>query len=291
MYPTLFSWQGIGVHTWGLMIMLAFLAACLVTSVRAPRVGVDADRLVPLYLVATIAGLGGARLLHFAMAEPELFFEYPWSYFDPDEGGFAFYGGVVGGVLAGALYARIARLPVLKLADVIAPTIMLGLAVGRVGCFFAGCCHGRAVGLAENGVLLRLPGGSIVTTDGSPWVALEYVKGVGVGAIHGEPLFPTQPWESAGAFVLFGVLSLVWRRWRRFDGQVLAAMLLLYAGLRSFIEEFRGDEIRGLYALGPATLSTSQIVSIAMLLAAAAVAVIGFRRGLAPEAPVVDDRE
>ena len=285
MFPTLFTVHGLGFHTWGLMVMLAFLAAAMVAHPRAAKVGIDPDALVPLYLLSVVLGLAGARLLHFTMAEPAVFFAHPLSYFDLGQGGFAFYGGVVVAGLGGAIYARLRGIPVLKLADVAAPAIMLGLAVGRVGCFSAGCCHGSRCGLPPASTLAELPGGSVVTTHGFPWIALVFKKGVGVGAIHDVPVYPTQLWASLGAFLIFLLLDLLWRRARIFDGVVMAAMLLIYAAERSAIEVFRGDTVRGLYEIAGHRFSTSQLVSAGMVLLALLIGVVGLRRGRAPETP------
>lgn len=289
MHPTLITWHGLGFHTWGLMITIAFSAACLVLGSRARRIGVDPDRLVPLYLLSPVLGLLGARLLHFTMAEPELFFQHPLAFFDMNQGGFAFYGGVIVGALGGMLWAWLSKLPVLKLLDLCAPPIMLGLAFGRIGCFFAGCCHGRPVDLAETGTLLSLQGGRIVSVDGFPWVALVYLKHIGVGDIHDVPVFPTQPWEAIGAFGLFFLLSWMHRNARRFDGQIIGSMLVLYAGLRFTVETFRGDTVRGIDYLG--LFSTSQMVSFVGFVLGLGVLVARARRGVAAEVPVQQDEE
>lgn len=305
MFPTLFTFSQehgvsfgfehfgdpgvVGFHSWGLMVMMAFLAAFLTTSSRAPKVGIEPDGLVPLYLIASIAGMLGSRLLHFVMAEPELFFSNPLVFFDTGEGGFAFLGGVIGGVLFGGAYAVWRRIPLWKLADVIAPTIMLAAAVGRVGCFLGGCCHGAAIpGATVESTLLSLPGGSIVTVDVSPFLALVFEPGVGVGAIHNVPVYPTQLWEIASGLTLFAVLSWMWFKFRRFDGQILAAMLVCYAPIRIMNEMFRGDTVRGIDQYGTG-LSTSQLVSLSLILVAAAIVAYRLPKGISPEVPVTYD--
>lgn len=285
MFPTLFSANGIELHTWGLMVVTAFLAASLVASVRAPRVGIEPDKLVPMYLLVTFAGLVGARLLHFAMADDPPRGGLLAAFFDMGQGGYAFYGGAIGGILSGALYAAARGIPVLKLADVTAPTILLGQAIGRLGCFLAGCCHGAACPLPESGVLLGLPHGRIISVDGPPFVALVFSSGPGEGvaSLMDTPLYPTQLWEAAGTATLFVLLSWMWKHARRFDGQILAAMLVLYAGLRASIESFRGDDIRGFHQLAGVTLSTSQAVALFMAGAGLLVALVGLKRGRSPE--------
>lgn len=287
MLPTLFQPAGspIGIHTWGLMVMIAFVAGCALLGIRAAKVGIDPDRLTSFYTIATFGGLIGARLLHFLMAEPRTFFSHPLAFFDLSKGGFAFYGGAIFSTIAGVLWARQKRIPIWKLADVAAPSLMLGLAFGRLGCFFAGCCHGAACALPATGTALTLPGGSIVTTAGFPYLALVFKRGVGVGDLFDVPLYPTQLWEFAGALILFFLLSWEWRSWRWFDGQVFATLLLTYPVLRSIIESFRGDVIRGTNYFG--FLSTSQVVSIPVMALGALVLLVRARHGLAPEQPIL----
>jgi phosphatidylglycerol---prolipoprotein diacylglyceryl transferase len=287
MYPTLYSNGLASIHAWGLMVILAFVAACLTTGLRAPKVGIDPDKLVPLYMLVSVCGMLGARLLHFVFAEPDLFFSNPLVFFDPGHGGWAFYGGVIGGVISGAIYSRVVGIPVWKLADIAAATIMLGLAVGRVGCLMAGCCHGGVCDVPVLTDLVTFPYGEIKAVGGFPWLALRFEPGVGVGALRGEVLFPTQLMEIFFGLTWFGVLSAMWRWGRRFDGQVLASMLLLYAGSRSWVEGFRGDAVRGVHEIGPLTLSTSRIVAIGLGLLALGIVVTRARAGVAPEQPFV----
>lgn len=281
MHPTLISWNGVGLHTWGLMITVAFAAAILVTAGRARSVGIDPDKLVPVYVASPILGLAGARLLHFMFAEPEVFFKDPMAYFDMGQGGFAFYGGVILASFLGLAYARAVGLPLLKVADLCAPNILLGLAFGRIGCFFAGCCHGAATSAHVTGTLVTLQGGAVVTVAGFPYVALIYVPHVGVGDLFHVPLYPTQPWESIGAFALFFFLSWWWRGRRAFDGQVAGLALVLYAFLRYAVESFRGDTIRGVDYLG--LFSTSQLISLGGLALGVGVLLVQRGRGVAPE--------
>jgi len=297
MYPTLIETPFGGVHAWGVLVMLAFLGAFGVLYRRAPTVGIDPDRLVPLMMVLTGSALLGARLLHFVFAEPALLLDNPLAFFSPGQGGWAFYGGLIGGAAGALLYARRVGLPPWKLADTVAPTVMLGLAIGRLGCFFAGCCHGAVCPLPAGAPLLRLPYGDILAVDGFPWVALRFLPGAGVGALRGEVLYPTQLLEVAFGLLWFGLLSLAWARFRRFDGQILAMMLVLYAASRAWVETFRGDTLRGLHAIPGLgmSLSTSQIVALAMVLTAAGIAAWRGRAGRAPEQPFVapegDDAE
>jgi len=286
-YPTFFSQQGISFHTWGLMISLAFSVAILVLHMRAWRVGIDSDKLIPFYMIVVVTSLIGSRLLHFVFAETTDFFANPLIFFDMGRGGFAFYGGVIFAGISGSWYGKRVGIPLWKLVDLGAPCLMLGLGLGRLGCFMAGCCHGAACAIQAYSPLLRLPGGQIVSLEGPPFFALVFTKGVGVSspAFQGIPVYPTQLWESVAGLGLFILLSWMWRYGRRFDGQVMATLLVLYPIFRSFNESFRGDTVRGTDWFG--LLSTSQLVSIPMLLLGVGIVLFRYRRGVEAEVPFV----
>lgn len=287
MFPDLFSVEGtaLTLHTYGLMLMLAFGVAIGIAHMRARVVGVDPDHLVPIALLAILGGIFGSRLLHLAMAEPKLFFSRPWVLFDLTEGGMAVIGGVVSAILMCAGYAWKKGLPVLKLADAAAPTILIGQAIGRLGCFAGGCCHGRVCHMPPGDSITGglFPGGQIVAMDGFPFIAFIMERGVGVGNLSGVPIYPTQLWEAGGTFVLFLILSAFFRYFRKFDGQIMALYLMTYAGLRYAIELFRGDTIRGTEYFG--LFSTSQLGSIGMATAGLLLGIYGLKRGFAPETP------
>lgn len=290
MYPTLIEFsKNVGVHSYGLMILCALLAAFVVSSFRAKKIGIDPDNLPLMYLLVSIAGILGARLFYFLFSDTEKFFNNPLIFFSGDEGGLVFYGGAIGGVLCGVVYCLLRKIPVWKMADIGAPSIMLGLAIGRLGCFFGGCCHGAGIEAEVTHTLLSLKGGSVVLIDHAPYLALIFVKGVGVGSIHGIPTYPTQLWEFTGALTLFFALSFMWKRLRYFDGQILATMMVFYAGLRSSIENFRGDSIRGTDVVQG--LSTSQTISVVSLGLAMVIFALQFRKGIATETPFVEKDE
>jgi phosphatidylglycerol:prolipoprotein diacylglycerol transferase len=114
-------------------------------------------------------------------------------------------------------------------------------------------------------------------------------KGVGMGDIFDVPLYPTQLWESAAAFLLFLFLSWEWKYARRFDGQVMATLLVTYPILRTVIESFRGDSVRGTSYFG--ALSTSQVVSIPVFAIGLGIFLFRFRRGIEPEVEISFDEE
>ena len=290
MHPTLYQISGsFGIHTYGLMILLGLLGAFVFSSICANKVGIDTDELPLMYLLVAIAGVLGARLFYFFFSATEVFFSNPMVFFDFSQGGLVFYGGAIGGVLTGVVYCLLKGIPVLKLADIAAPAIMIGLSLGRVGCFFAGCCHGAEVEHEVSSQLLSFQGGEVVTVDGGPVMALVFFENIGVGSIFNAPTYPTQVWESSGAFLLVLSLFWMWKKLRKFDGQILVTMMIFYAILRSSIEQYRGDSIRGEEVMG--VLSTSQSISVITTTLAVLMGIIFWKRGFAPEEPFVRDEE
>jgi phosphatidylglycerol:prolipoprotein diacylglycerol transferase len=130
--------------------------------------------------------------------------------------GLVYYGGLIGASLATIIYARRAKLVLWRLADVMAPSIPLGHAFGRVGCFMTGCCYGRPTDL--------------------PW-AVHFPK---EHWTHGIGVHPVQLYESSLNLIFYALLALLYRK-RKFDGQVFAVYLIGYSILRAFTETFRGD--------------------------------------------------
>ena len=123
--------------------------------------------------------------------------------------------------------------------------------------------------------------------EGFPYLALRFEPGVGVGSLRGSVLYPTQLMEIGFGLTWFAVLSAMWRWGRRFDGQVLAAMMVLYAGSRTWVEGFRGDSIRGLYEVAGIELSTSRLVALGMVAGAGVLVALRVRSGVAPESEFI----
>ncbi|MEQ1570998.1 MAG: prolipoprotein diacylglyceryl transferase family protein [Myxococcota bacterium] len=244
MWPTLTQIQTamgpLPVNTYGIFMMLAFSGAFGLIHVRARLAGIHSDRLIPGYIAAAVGGMLGARLMYAIAVDWERTLAEPWSLFSC--AGFAVYGGVIGGALGVLAFAKMSGLPMWRTADLAAPGVILGMGVGRMGCFFAGCCHGGVAPTPVNPVGL-LPswftGGQLWLSKTAPFLTNE-VHG-GVGRLHDIPLYPTQLWTAVvlTSFALF--LVWLWPR-RRFDGQIIALMLIVEPPFRSLVETFRADE-------------------------------------------------
>lgn len=248
MYPKILDLGPVTVHTYGLLLAAAFIAGIWITSRNARKLGISPDTIWNMGLVVIFSALVGAKILL-------LFSNYQY-YSDNLREIFSlstlrstgvYYGGLLLALAAAAIYMVRNRLPGWVLADVAAPGIALGQAIGRLGCFSAGCCYGSQT---------PLPWGVVFTNPYS------YEN---VGVPLNVALHPTQIYESVGALCLFAFL--MWRLSRKHvTGQIILEYLTLYGLLRFAIEFFRGDD-RGVVLYG--LLSTSQFIAILTVLGSA----------------------
>lgn len=225
------------------MAALAYVAAAFLLSKRAEREGLNPVHFVDLALVCGVAGFAGARLFHIIFEMPGFYLSNPLAIFKFWYGGFVLYGGVIVGVAVGLWYAHWRPVPVRHGADLVAPPLLLSIAIGRFGCYLAGCCYGRPTELAwPLSNTFHVNHG--VTPQAQPL---------------DTPLLPTQ---MACALLLLGCYALcIWMRPRkRFHGQLAATALIVYSIGRYMIEFMRADVDRGVYLNG--WLSTSQIISV-----------------------------
>lgn len=279
MLPILLTIGDFELHAFGVLVALGFVAGIAWCLYEAGRLGVSRERMLDLSFWLLIAGVLGARLLFVAVnakAYAAYFGERTaelglaggilhtliesvavWN------GGIVWYGGLFGAFAAGAAYLRRHGMPVWATADLVAPGVMLGLAIGRLGCLAAGDDYGKIA--VHSWDLVK---------DGLPpeWWTLTFTdpRSLVPEELLGKPLYPTQIMMALNALGIFAVL-LVMRRFKRFHGQIVCTMLMLYSITRSVIEVYRGDPGRGFWFND--TYSTSQVigavlffVSIAMII-------------------------
>jgi phosphatidylglycerol---prolipoprotein diacylglyceryl transferase len=240
---------------WFTWLLVALVTGAAVAVREARRSGDDSRRILQLTVLLVLAGLAGGRLGHVLTAERAGYIADPLRLLRFWEGGMVLYGGLIGASLAGSWWCRTRRMDLLRTGDILAPAVLIGIALGRLGCLTAGCCYGRPI---DWGTGIEWPWG------------LVFLSGQVPSALRGIPLHPTQVYASLNALLLFGLLMALRRR-QRFDGQVVAAFLLAYGATRPLLELFRLDLERGFVlpdAIGE-TLSTSQAISIPILLGGA----------------------
>lgn len=253
MHPILFKIGSFELASYGLMTALAYVLASWYLYKRLHYIKLDKDTFWNIIFIAFVSALAGAKLLYIIVSWSEMgatFAERLAVSIRDFRYGFVFFGGAIAAIGALLYYLKRKHLPVLKTADFFIVALPLGHAVGRVGCFLAGCCFGKPT---------ALPWG-VAFTDPHSLVAREYL---------GVHLHPTQIYEIIGNLLLFFLLQHYYKKPHK-NGAVLAAYVIGYSLIRFVIEFFRGD-FRGEYVL---RLSPSQL--IAVLAVAAALVVMRF---------------
>jgi phosphatidylglycerol:prolipoprotein diacylglycerol transferase len=295
-HPDLFRLFGIAFPSYFVLLLSGFLFATALGAVWAKRVGESADVIVDLGLAMLLAGVAGARVLH--VLADGYFWDYVHLCTDPSKvnwpidhpdcvssayggvwdaarglchpkegdcfawakfwaGGLTYYGGLFGACGAAWLLLERDGFPFWKAADMAGFAIPLGLAFGRLGCLMAGCCFG-------------------VTCD-LPWAVSFPLRSaaseeqfrdhlLATSKTWSLPVHPTQLYESAASLAIAAVCLLWVHGRKRYDGQVFAVFLALYAIARFLLEFLRRDDRGGLFGL-----STSQLLGVAMLALAAAI--------------------
>lgn len=228
------------IYSYGALIFLGAVAASSFLIIQLKRkFNVKSDDSLNL-VIGIIAGaiIGGKFFLYFE--NPSYFNENPSAIFS--NSGFVFFGSLIVALSVVWWFIRKHKLALWPFLDIIAITTLIVHFFGRIGCFFAGCCHG----IPYDGLF------SVVFTDAQ--CAADPLN----TALH-----PTQLYS---AFMLLSILAvlLLIKQIQRFDGQLFLLYLLLYSGGRSIIEEFRGDEERGFVFGG--FLSHSQLIALIIII-------------------------
>jgi phosphatidylglycerol---prolipoprotein diacylglyceryl transferase len=243
MYPQILHLSFL--HTYGVLVAIAFLAGLWVATSLARRTKLPAEAVFNLGFYSALAAMLGAKVMMILVDLP-YYAQHLGEIFSLStlQAGGVFYGGLIAALVVAGLYLRKTKLPVFPTADVFAPGIALGHAIGRLGCFSAGCCWG---------VECHLPW-AVTFTNPASQVPPELL---------GVPLHPTQLYESFAEFLIFGILY--WRiRKPHPAGAIISLYLILYSTARFIIEFFRYHEQGNLWG-GP--LDTSQWLSILLFVA------------------------
>jgi phosphatidylglycerol---prolipoprotein diacylglyceryl transferase len=241
MHPILFEVGGFPVYTYGVLLAAAYLLGLQFALVRARARGLDGNRVMDLGIWIIISALIGAKLL-LLVVDFDTFRRDPGELLTLMRSGGVFYGGLVAAVAVAFWYMRRHGMALWSVSDAFAPGIALGHVIGRLGCFFAGCCYGQRTDVAWG------------VTFTSEYAAQNVGTPLNV-AIH-----PTQLYEAGAELVILGALLLLERRGRTFPGRTFWSYMLMYGITRFVIEFYRGDP-RGMVGM----LSTSQFVSVLLV--------------------------
>ncbi|MFZ0333375.1 MAG: prolipoprotein diacylglyceryl transferase [Candidatus Acidiferrales bacterium] len=239
-------WGGIPIYTYGVLVATGVLLGLWYARYYAgAHTEIDPERVWNLGIYMVLAGLAGAKIW-FVLSDGSYYWHHKNEIFALAtlQSGGTFYGGFIGALLVVVLYAYFQRIPALTLVDSYSAGLPLGHAIGRLGCFAAGCCYGKPT---------FLPWGVTFTSSRAAEL---------VGTPLNIPLHPTQLYEAAAELMNFFILVALARR-QRFRGEIFATFILLYGLERGLIEFMRGDPGRTLLLRG--RFSLMQVVSLALI--------------------------
>lgn len=223
-----FSIAGVDIMWYGILIGLAFLLALLISYYRAPSMGIKKDHILDIVLVIMPCAIIGARA-YYVLFNWNMYRGHPSAIFDIRSGGLAIHGGLILAFLGVYILCKFIKENFLDVADLIAPTIALGQAIGRWGNFFNEEAHG---GITDSPIAV---------------------------IIDGQSYYPTFLYESIWCFILFVFLLWLSRR-RKFKGQIVFLYGMLYSIERFFVEGLRTDSLM----IG--FLRQAQVISIIIFL-------------------------
>jgi phosphatidylglycerol:prolipoprotein diacylglycerol transferase len=231
MYPELFRVFGQPIYGYGTMIAVGIIAALLLLNLRSKKRGYDEDSIFNMAIIAVIMGVVGGKVLYI-ITELKSIIEDPAQLKNVGSG-FVIYGSIIGGILAVVFYCRRKKWDLLKVFDLVIPSLPLAQGFGRIGCFLAGCCYGR-------------PTSSILGVKFKPG---------SLGPVD-TCVLPTQIFSSVFDFLL-AVFLLWYDRKERKKGRLFALYMIIYS-IGRFIIEFVRNDPRG----NVGVLSTSQFISL-----------------------------
>jgi phosphatidylglycerol:prolipoprotein diacylglycerol transferase len=286
-------WHHPHIGAYSACLVFAFLCGYLLARWRAVRIGIPGRHVDNLTLMIPLIALFGARF-------------FSWLFYQPagtgfvegmmmDGGGLVFYGGLVFAVGTVILYTLTKRLPLREMADAFAAPVVLGLAIGRVGCFMAGCCWGdlcvdqkTLASITDPQTAFKVQTFTSASTERFP-LAVEFPKGSGAhrqhvklkliaeGSARSLPVHPTQLYEAALAFLFALALHLNFTKRRR-AGDVFPLMLVGYGIIRFAVEFFRADNAPAYLGL-----TISQVISVAFIVVGGMALLLGVQRVPQPQ--------
>jgi phosphatidylglycerol---prolipoprotein diacylglyceryl transferase len=246
-YPQLIHFGKFFLPTYGFLVSLGVLLGLWISVRNSERLGIDGDKAWNFGILLVLSGIVGAKVLYI-INEWGYYSAHPAEIFSVTtlQAGGVFSGGLLAAFIAAAWYVRRNHMPALGTCDAFSPGLALGHAIGRIGCFAAGCCYGKPTDHFW-GVVFRNPLANQIT-----------------GTPLNVPLEPTQLFEAAVEFANFIFLMWLLKR-RKFDGQVFGAFLFIYGVARFFLEFIRDDPGRGSVFGG--MISGTQLIALGLVAA------------------------
>lgn len=229
MDPVAFRVFGFEVRWYGLLIAIAVLIGTILALREAKRKGVKEESIIDMLLFAIPGAIIGARL-YYVIFQWDYYSQNPGEILNLRGGGLAIHGVIIGGALVAYVFTKVKKMNFFTVADIVAPSLILGQAIGRWGNFANQEAHGGPTDL--------------------PWGIM----------VDGVKVHPTFLYESIWNFLLFGFLLWYRRKKAKAEGEVFAIYLVLYSVARFFIEGLRTDSLM----LGP--IRVAQLISVIIII-------------------------
>lgn len=229
MDPVAFRVFGFEVRWYGLLIAIAVLIGTILALREAKRKGVKEESIIDMLLFAVPGAIIGARL-YYVIFQWDYYSQNPGEILNLRGGGLAIHGVIIGGALVAYVFTKVKKMNFFTIADIVAPSLILGQAIGRWGNFANQEAHGGPTDL--------------------PWGIM----------VDGVKVHPTFLYESIWNFLLFGFLLWYRRKKAKAEGEVFAIYLVLYSVARFFIEGLRTDSLM----LGP--IRVAQLISVIIII-------------------------
>lgn len=256
MFPVLFKIGRFELHSYGVMLATAFAISVFIAVKRGKRVGFTFSQIYDISIVVIFSSLIGSRLAYVVLHLDE-FRGRMWDVINPIQSsgqigisGMVQLGGVVFAIAAVIIYVKLKNISLGKIADILAPSLAIGIAIGRIGCFLNGCCFGKPCDLPW---AVKFPPGSFA----------HY-------AYHDAAIHPTQLYAFFFALLIFLIIVTVDKK-KPFDGFTFALFMVLYGIARFVNESFRyyeGSEAgMVLMKIFDTDITFSQIISLSLFLA------------------------
>ena len=232
------------IHSYGLMIALGVIVAFYVILNLSKHLVINSDQLSELFIWSIISAFVGGKLFFF-LEDIQKYVDNPDLIGGAMRGGFVFYGSLIFTVPTIIFWLKKKQVKVRPFMDILAFAAPILHSFGRVGCFLAGCCHGKAC---------------------DSWLGVTFSHPDTLADFKNVPLYPTQLFDIGVNFIILLVVISI-RKKKQFEGQLFLIYLMLYAVGRSIVENYRGDDARGFLFDG--LLSHSQFIAIVIILVCA----------------------
>jgi len=300
MFQIVFRIPGLNlpVYGYGLMLVVAFLVCAYVARAMAGRIGLDGEAFINAALIAMLTGIVGARVSDVLENWHEFFnpqrsvIEGLFDAVNIRSGGLTFYGGFILATPCCIVYGIRKRLPILRSMDIVAPVLMIGLGLGRIGCYLNGCCYGELCRPSFGAALTEFPYYSnpyieqfnrglihpaeVLLTPapggGSELKTPQQVHADGLESIarqeHSLPVQPTQLYSCLTALLLAALLLAYWTL-PHLDGRVFALMMMIEGPSRFLLEMLRVEPpvFNRVIAGFPVSMSLSMVIGLAVFAA------------------------